>query len=97
MITMKKTPAVDRWLDEILPEAMRPTPTGARLDLRLYFHTEEHGTPPWLSIAVIGPDGRQVGESLPINEPEGIGPYFGLLAGKAYPVAAAKRTKPPRR
>jgi hypothetical protein len=99
MITMttEDDPMVVRELDETLPLAMRPTPSGARLDLRLYFHTEEHGTPAWLSMAVIGPDGRQVGKSLPIDKPEGIGPYFGLLAAKAYEVAAAKRTRPPRR
>jgi len=30
-------PMVVRELDKILPLAMRPTPSGARLDLRLYF------------------------------------------------------------
>ena len=39
MITMKTgdDPSVVRWLDEILPLAMQPTPSGARLDLHLYF------------------------------------------------------------
>ena len=96
-MTTGDDPMVVRELDKILPLAMRPTETGARLDLRLYFHTEEHGTPAWLSIAVTDADDNQIGPLLPINKPEGIGPYFGVLAAKAYPVAEAKRTRPPRR
>ncbi len=91
---MTREPSVVRWLDEILPQAMKPTPSGARLDLRLYFHTEGGKRGPWLSITVTDADGRQVGKSLPIDTQENIGGYFDALAAKAYKVAAAKRTKP---
>jgi hypothetical protein len=91
-ITMTREPSVVRWLDEILPLAMRPTPSGARLDLRLYFGEGPKG--PWLSVEIHDADGRQVGKSLPIDKPDSIGPYFDALAAKAYPVAAGKRTKP---
>jgi hypothetical protein len=94
MITMttKDDPMVVRELDTILPLAMQPTPSGARLDLRLYFRESPKGQ--WLGVDVIGADGRQVGPPLPIDSPENIGPYFAALAAKAYKVAAAKRTKP---
>jgi hypothetical protein len=91
-ITMTREASVVRWLDEILPQAMRPTPSGARLDLRLYFSENKEGQ--WLSVAVTDADDNQIGRSLPIDKPESIGPYFDALAAKAYKVAAAKRTKP---
>ena len=65
---------------------------GARLDLRFYFR--EGPKHRWLGVDVFDADGRQVGESLPIDRQEHIGPYFDDLAAKAYDVAAAKRTKP---
>jgi hypothetical protein len=89
---MTREASVVRWLDEILPQAMRPTPSGARLDLRLYFSENKEGQ--WLSVAVTDADDNQIGQSLPIDKPESIGPYFNALAAKAYKVAAAKRTKP---
>jgi hypothetical protein len=94
MITMTtgNEPKVVRELDKILPRAMRPTPSGARLDLRLYFTEDKDGQ--WLSVTVTDADDKQVGPSLPIDRPESIGPYFDALAAKAYKVAAAKRTKP---
>ncbi|HEX9518021.1 MAG TPA: hypothetical protein VF940_17805, partial [Streptosporangiaceae bacterium] len=58
-------PMVVRELDKILPLAMRPTPSGARLDLRLYF-SENKGRQ-WLSVAVTDADDKQVGPSLPID------------------------------
>jgi hypothetical protein len=85
---------VVRKLDEILPLAMKPTPSGARLDLRLYFHTEGGKRGPWLSVNVTDADGKLTGPSLPIDTQEHIGGYFDALATKAYEVAAAKRTKP---
>jgi hypothetical protein len=91
-ITMTREPSVVRWLDEILPLAMQPTPSGARLDLRLYFREGPEGR--WLGIEVFDADGRQVGKSLPIDKQEHIGQYFDDLAAKAYEIAAAKRTKP---
>jgi len=94
-VTVKKDGtevSVVRWLDEILPLAMQPTPSGARLDLRLYFREKKEGL--WLGIGVFDADGRQVGKELPIDKPESIGPYFTALAAKAYPVAVGKRTKP---
>lgn len=94
---MTTDPMVVRELDDILPRAMRPTPSGARLDLRLYFHTEGGKAGPWLSVAITDADDNQIGPLLPIDKQDGIGPYFGVLAAKAYEVAAAKRTKPPRR
>ena len=65
MITMKTgdDPSVVRWLDEILPLAMQPTPSGARLDLRLYFREGPKGL--WLGIGVFDADGRQVGKNCP--------------------------------
>ena len=90
---MTGEPSVVRWLDEILPLAMRPTPSGARLDLRLYF-TENTKKGRWLSVAVTDADDNQIGKSLPIDKQESIGPYFDDLAAKAYDVAASKRTKP---
>ncbi len=94
MITMTATddPMVVRELDKILPLAMRPTPSGARLDLRLYFTEDKDGQ--WLSVVVTDSDDHQIGPPLPIDSPEHIGPYFDALAAKAYKVAAAKRTKP---
>jgi hypothetical protein len=94
MITMKTgdDPSVVRWLDEILPLAMQPTPSDARLDLRLYFREGPKGL--WLGIEVFDADGKQVGKELPINKPESIGPYFDALAAKAYPVTVGERTKP---
>jgi hypothetical protein len=83
---------VVRELDEILPLAMQPTRSGARLDLRLYFRESPKGQ--WLGVDVMGADGKQVGPPLPIQKPEDIGPYFAALAAKAYPVAAAMRTEP---
>lgn len=91
-ITAKDDPMVVRELDKILPLAMRPTPSGARLDLRLYFTEDKDGQ--WLSVAVTDADDHQIGPPLPIDSPEHIGPYFDALAAKAYKVAAAKRTKP---
>lgn len=91
---MTREASVVRWLDEILPEAMRPTPTGARLDLRLYFHTEGGKKGRWLSITVTDADDHQIGKALPIDTQENIGGYFEALAAKAYEVAADKRTKP---
>jgi len=91
-MTTEDDPMVVRELDEILPLAMRPTPSGARLDLRLYFR--EGPTGRWLSVEVHDADGKLIGPSLPIDSQEGIGPYFDVLATKAYEVAAAKRTKP---
>jgi hypothetical protein len=94
MVMVKDTddPMVVRVLDEILPQAMRPTPSGARLDLRLYFSENKEGQ--WLSVSITDADDHQIGPSLPIDRPEQIGPYFDALAAKAYKVAAAKRTKP---
>ena len=91
-MTTKDDPMVVRELDNILPLAMRPTPSGARLDLRLYFSENKEGQ--WLSVAVTDADDNQIGPALPIDSPEHIGPYFDALAAKAYKVAAAKRTKP---
>ena len=91
-ITAEDDPMVVRELDTILPEAMRPTPSGARLDLRLYFTEDKRGR--WLSVAVTDAEDKQIGPSLPLDSPEHIGPYFSALAEKAYKVAAAKRTKP---
>jgi hypothetical protein len=91
-MTTEDDPMVVRELDKILPLAMRPTPSGARLDLRLYFSENKEGQ--WLSVAVTDADDNQIGPSLPIDSPEHIGPYFDALAAKAYKVAAAKRTKP---
>ena len=85
-------PRVVKDLDTILPEAMRPTPSGARLDLRLYFSEGKEGQ--WLSVIVTDADDKQIGRSLPIDRPESIGPYFAALAERAYKVAAEKRTKP---
>ena len=89
---MTTEPSVVRWLDEILPLAMQPTPSGARLDLRLYFREGPDGR--WLGVTVTDADGKQVGRTLPIDKQESIAGYFDDLAAKAYPVAAAKRTKP---
>ena len=44
-ITMTGEPSVVRWLDEILPLAMRPTPSGARLDLPPLLHREHQEGP----------------------------------------------------
>ncbi|HEY6502045.1 MAG TPA: hypothetical protein VIZ20_21630 [Streptosporangiaceae bacterium] len=94
MVTMTtgNEPMVVRELDNILPEAMRPTPSGARLDLRLYFTEDKKGR--WLSVAVTDADDHQIGPSLPIDSQEHVGQYFEALAAKAYEVAASKRTKP---
>lgn len=91
-MTAEDDPMVVRELDKILPQAMRPTPSGARLDLRLYFTEDKDGR--WLSVVVTDADDHQIGRSLPIDRPEHVGPYFDALAAKAYKVAAAKRTKP---
>jgi len=91
-MTTEDDPMVVRELDKILPLAMRPTPSGARLDLRLYFTENKKGR--WLSVEVHDADGKLIGPPLPIDSPEHIGPYFDALAAKAYKVAAAKRTKP---
>lgn len=91
-MTANDDPMVVRELDKILPQAMRPTPSGARLDLRLYFTEDKDGQ--WLSVVVTDADDHQIGRALPIDSPEHIGQYFGALAAKAYKVAAAKRTKP---
>ena len=85
------TPMVVRVLDEILPRAMQPTESGARLDLRLYFREGPEGR--WLGVTVIDADGT-VERDLPIKRPEDIGQYFDALAAKAYEVAAAMRTRP---
>jgi hypothetical protein len=55
--------SVVRWLDEILPLAMQPTPSGARLDPRLYFREGPDGR--WLGVTVTDADGKQVGRTLP--------------------------------
>ncbi len=91
-MTTEDDPMVVRELDKILPLAMKPTPSGARLDLRLYFHEDKEGR--WLSVTVTDADDRQIGPSLPIDSQGHIGQYFDALAAKAYKVAAAKRTKP---
>lgn len=83
---------VVRELNKILPKAMRPTPSGARLDLRLYFREDKDGR--WLSVTVTDAEDHQIGPDLPIERPEDIGPYFDALAAKAYKIAAEKRTKP---
>lgn len=49
-------PMVVRALDEILPLAMRPTPSGARLDLRVYFSENKEGQS--LSVAVTDADDK---------------------------------------
>jgi len=72
---------------------MRPTRSGARLDLRLYFYPDEKKGR-WPSVEVHDVGGKQIGPPLPIAKPEDIGPYFEALAAKAYEVAADKRTKP---
>jgi hypothetical protein len=66
--------SVVRWLDEILPLAMQPTPSGARLDPRLYFREGPDGR--WLGVTVTDADGKQVGRTLPIDKQESIGGYF---------------------
>jgi photosystem II stability/assembly factor-like uncharacterized protein len=84
---------VVRQLDEILPLAMKPTPSGGRTDVRLYWREDARSR--WLGIQFIDPDtGKLVGDELPIEKPEDIGPYFDALATKAYQVAAGMRTKP---
>ncbi len=60
-MTTEDDPMVVRELDKILPLAMRPTPSGARLDLRLYFHTERGKEGRWLSVAVTDADDNQIG------------------------------------
>jgi hypothetical protein len=91
-ITMTREASVVRWLDEILPQArsryhLVPGSTSVSTSAR----TKRAS---WLSVAVTDADDNQIGRSLPIDKPESIGPYFDALAAKAYPVAAAKRTKP---
>ena len=89
-MTTTNEPKVVKDLDAILPRAMRPTPSGARLDLRLYFSESKEGK--WLSVTVTDADDKQVGPSLPIDKPASISSFFDALATKAYKVAATKRT-----
>lgn len=66
---------VVRELDQILPRAMKPEPSGGRTDLRLYWREGPRGR--WLGIQFTDPDtGKPVGEELPIQKPADIGPYF---------------------
>ena len=89
---------VVRLLDELLPGALKPTPSGARLDCRIYFRERPDGNY-WGEVVLVDPTtGQPVttdpARSIPLDSPEAIGWYFGVIMEKAFPQAVAMRTRP---
>lgn len=88
---------VVRLLDELLPEALRGTPSGARLDVRLYFREKPDGSR-WGEVVLVDPiSGNALHDatrSIPLDSPKAIKWYFGVIADKAFPLAVERRTKP---
>lgn len=87
---------VVRLLDEMLPNALKATPSGARLDCSIYFREDSKDGHLWGEVVLKDP-GRgkalnHVGTSLPLDSPSAVKWYLGLIAEKAYPLAAERRT-----
>jgi hypothetical protein len=89
---------VVRLLDEMLPGALKPTPSGARLDCRIYFREDSKDGHLWGEVVLVDADtGRPLNDaasSLPLDSPEALKWYLGVMAEKAYPLAIERRTKP---
>jgi len=89
---------VVRLLDELLPEALKGTPAGARLDCRIYFREDSNDGHLWGEVVLQDPDTgkalHDASKSLPLDSPEALKWYLGLIAEKAYPLALERRTKP---
>lgn len=89
---------VVRLLNEMLPGALKGTPSGARLDCRIYFREDSNDGHLWGEVVLQDPDtGKALNDtatSLPLNSPEAVSWYLGLIAEKAYEHVSELRTKP---
>ena len=89
---------VVRLLDELLPEALKPTPSGPRLDCRIYFRERPDGHR-WAEVVLVdAATGRPVaidpGQTLPLDGEGALSEYLGVITGKAFPIAVSMRTTP---
>ena len=89
---------VVRLLDELLPVAATPQPSGVSFDIRLYLREDSNDGHLWAEVAFID---RETGKllhtgekALPLDRPEVVGPYFGIIADKGFKLATEMRTKP---
>lgn len=89
---------VVRLLDRFMPEAVKPTKAGVRLDCRLYFREKEDGEV-WAEVVLVNPEtGKAVngspGDTLPLEGPGVIPWYFGEIATRGFRMARELRTAP---
>lgn len=89
---------VHKLLDELLPLAATPQKSGVSFDIRLYLREDSNDGHLWAEVAFID---RTTGKllhtgdsALPLNSPEVVGPYFGLIADKGFRLACELRTQP---
>lgn len=89
---------VVRLLDELLPDALKPTKSGARLDCRVYFREKPDGSR-WGEVVLVNPaTGEAVttdpDKSLPLDSEDALAWFLGEITEKGFPLAVAMRTEP---
>ena len=87
---------VVRLLDEIMPQAVKPTKAGVRLDCRLYFREKPNGEL-WAEVVLVDPEsGKAVNgwpDTLPLQGDGVIPWYFDEIAGRGFRLARELRTE----
>ena len=92
---------VVRQLNEFLPRAAHPQPSGVSFDLRLYLREDSGDGHFWAGVSFID---RQTGQriesegesTIPLADPPSVGWFFEHIADKGFPLAQERRTKPRR-
>lgn len=96
-MTLIEEHKVVRPLDELLPEALEGTPSGVRLDCRIYFREDSGDAHLRSEVVLQDPDtGKGVHDSsrsLPLDSPQAVKWYLGLIVDRAFPLALERRTK----
>jgi hypothetical protein len=83
---------VFQQMDEALEGALQPTPTGARVDLRLYFREDEKGQK--ASVVLLGGSGKPVTDDLFMDSPQGLNFWLSRLQYECFKRARRLRQRP---
>jgi hypothetical protein len=84
--------AVERWLREAFPNAVKPQPSGVSVDARLYFR-EKDGGRLWAGLALLDGNGGRVA-NMPLDEPDALPWILEILCELGFTTAPRLRTKP---
>lgn len=84
--------AVERWLRDAFPKAVKPQPSGVSVDVRLYFRQKEGGRL-WAGVALLDGAGERI-ENMPLDEPGALPWLLGVLCELGFEAAPKRRTKP---